>query len=89
MPRPAQKAENPEVLRNLGGPRDLNVRLYCIEAPETEQEPWGDGSTRHLRGLVGPTVPLVNRGTGRWGRTIGQIFTPEGDDLNLAMVLDG
>lgn len=71
------------------GRRDLNVRLYCIDAPETEQEPWGDRSTRHLEGLVGPTVLLVDHGTGRWGRTIGQIFTPEGEDLNLAMVRDG
>ncbi|QIT54111.1 thermonuclease family protein [Aquisalimonas sp. 2447] len=71
------------------GRRDLNVRLYCIDAPETEQEPWGERSTRHLRKLVGPTVLLVDHGAGRWGRTIGQIFTPEGEDLNLAMVGDG
>ena len=71
------------------GREDLNVRLYCIDAPETEQEPWGARSTRHLEGLVGPTVLLVDHGTGRWGRTIGQIFTPEGEDLNLAMVRDG
>ena len=71
------------------GRENLNVRRYCIDAPETEQEPWGDQSTEHLKGLIGPEVRLVDHGRGRWGRVIGQIFTSDGEDLNLAMVRDG
>ena len=71
------------------GREDLNVRLYCIDAPETEQAPWGDLSTEHLARIAGDRVQLVDHGTGRWGRTIGQLISPEGVDLNRRMVADG
>lgn len=71
------------------GRENLNVRMYCIDAPETDQAPWGDRSTEHLIAIAGDRVRLVDHGTGRWGRTIGQVFTPDGVDLNRRMVTDG
>jgi len=67
----------------------IKVRLYCIDAPEIEQAPWGRRSTDHIEGLAGPTVRLVDHGRGRWGRVIGQIFTPAGVNVNRQMVADG
>ena len=68
---------------------EVNVRLYCIDAPETNQEPWGNMATAHLTQLVGSSVELAHRDQDRYGRIIGQIFSLEGIDINLRMVRDG
>ena len=68
---------------------EVNVRLYCIDAPETDQEPWGSMATAHLTQLVGSSVELAHRDQDRYGRIIGQIFSLEGADINLRMVRDG
>lgn len=74
---------------NCGSGREnLNVRLYCIDAPETDQEPWGSIATEHLRGLLGPTVTLESIELDRWGRTIGRI-RQDGVDINWRLVYDG
>ena len=70
------------------GRENLNVRLYCIDAPETSQAPWGDRSTQHLLSMLGPTVALERMDTDRYGRTIGRLIS-DGRDLNLQMVADG
>jgi len=70
------------------GRENLNVRLYCIDAPEMNQEPWGSIATAHLRGLLGPTVTLETIELDRWGRTIGRIHQ-DGLDINRRLVYDG
>ncbi len=66
----------------------LRVRLYCIDAPETDQHPWGADSTEHLRRITPTTIGLVRHNTDRYGRVIGELFDGE-TSLNLAMVRVG
>lgn len=68
----------------------LRVRVWGIDAPETEQQPWGDIATRHFQNLLGNArevqVQVVD--IDRYGRTVGRIFLDD-RDLGLAMVRDG
>ena len=57
------------------GRDNLNVRLYCIDPPETSQAPWGDRSFQHLPSLLRPTVALEGMDTDRYGRTIGRLIS--------------
>ena len=70
------------------GRENLNVRLQCIDAPEPDQAPWGDGATERLRDLVAPQVGLRSMDIDRYGRTIGRIYRNE-QDLNLRLVYEG
>lgn len=70
------------------GRENLNVRLQCIDAPETDQPPWGDRATERLRELVTPQVGLRSMDIDRYGRTIGRIYR-NGEDLNLRLVYEG
>ncbi|WP_456378849.1 thermonuclease family protein [Thiolapillus sp.] len=69
------------------------VRLYCIDAPEMKQKPWGRESRDYLRTITPKQVRVVEHGKDRYGRTIGEVWTADGDDvqenLNLAMVWAG
>lgn len=69
-------------------PAKLKVRLHCIDAPELDQDPWGDQATAHLASLLEDRVQLEALDTDRYGRTVGRLIH-EGVDLNLAMVEDG
>jgi len=74
---------------NCGAGREnLNVRLHCIDAPESDQQPWGDHATRRLRALIGPQVTLRSIEIDRYGRTVGRIYR-DGEDLNLRLVREG
>jgi len=66
----------------------VRIRLYCIDAPELDQRPWGEASRDHLRRLTPPTVRVVEHDRDRYGRLIGELF--DGDtSLNLALVAAG
>ncbi len=75
-----------------GGERK-KVRLYCIDAPEMKQRPWGKESRDYLRAITPEQVKVVEHGKDRYGRIIGEVWTHDGDDvqenLNLAMVWAG
>ncbi len=64
------------------------IRLFCIDAPEMQQKPWGEQSRDHLRGLLGPTVGVERLDTDRYGRTVAKLWTGD-DDTTLRMVRDG
>ena len=68
--------------------KNLNVRLHCIDAPESDQQPWAAHATAHLQSLVAPHVDLWSIELDRYGRTVGRIYR-DGEDLNLRMVADG
>jgi endonuclease YncB( thermonuclease family) len=52
----------------------ITVRLYGIDAPETDQ-PGGAEATRFVTGwLAGRSLLLRNHGTDQYGRVIGEIF---------------
>ena len=64
------------------------VRLHGIDTPERDQ-PYGKQATRNLDKLIGRTVFVVERDTDRYGRLVGVIYTPEGVNVNEAMVCNG
>lgn len=68
--------------------RKTRVRLYCIDAPEMGQEPWGRESRDHLRAMVGSLVRVAARNRDRYGRTVAEVFS-ENRNLNLAQVRAG
>ncbi|MEA3640248.1 MAG: thermonuclease family protein [Lamprobacter sp.] len=67
----------------------LKVRLYCIDAPENAQRPWGHESRDHLRRITPQLIGLRIRDTDRYGRKVGEVLTAEGANLNQQMVADG
>ena len=68
----------------------LKIRLYCLDAPERSQKPWGRESRIHLQGILPKTFVLKEKETDRYGRTVGEILDPDtGRNINLRMVEDG
>ena len=80
-----------DTLRLRCGGERLQVRLYCIDAPEMEQEPWGRWSRDYLRTITPKQVRLIPRDQDTYGRTVAEIFTDDAKrpNLNLAMVRSG
>lgn len=68
----------------------VKVRLYCIDAPELLQAPWGEQSRDHLRGRIPPaaSVDLVSVTRDKYGRTVGVLLF-DGMNVNLNQVQSG
>ncbi len=66
----------------------MKVRLYCIDAPEMGQKPWGRQSRDYLREITPPEVRLVAHGHDRYGRTVAEVFAGA-KNLNLEQVRAG
>ncbi|MBS2035171.1 thermonuclease family protein [bacterium] len=66
------------------------VRLDSIDAPEKRQ-PGGPESRQALRQLIpnGAQVHLLPLGQDRYGRILGQLYLPDGTNLNVRQVRDG
>jgi len=66
------------------------VRLYCIDAPEKEQRPWGDESRTALRNRLRrhDRVQLRIHDVDSYGRQVAEILH-NGENINLRMVRDG
>ena len=64
------------------------VRLHGIDTPERDQ-PYGKQATRNLDRLIGGKVFVREKDTDRYGRLVGVIYTPEGVNVNEAMVCNG
>lgn len=69
----------------------VKVRLYCIDAPEMGQWPWGKVSRDYLRAITPKQVRLVAHDRDRYGRTVGEVITTDEaqENLNLAMIWSG
>jgi endonuclease YncB( thermonuclease family) len=79
-----------DTLRATCAGEALKIRLYCIDAPEMAQRPWGQESRDHLRRITPREVGLVERDKDRYGRIVGEIGVPAGEtSINLAMVEAG
>lgn len=65
------------------------ISLYCIDAPEMQQKPWGILSRDYLRSILSTQLVLERMDTDRYGRTVGRLFTLSGDDANLTMTQTG
>src|SRR5687768_10735860 len=60
----------------------VTVRLYGVDAPEKAQ-PFGTQAKNFASQLaIGKFVTLEEKGKDRYGRTIGEIFLPDGKSLN-------
>ena len=66
------------------------VRLYCIDAPEMGQRPWGPESRAALRKLLrrNDRIQLVIHDIDSYGRQVAGIFH-RGENVNLRMVTGG
>jgi endonuclease YncB( thermonuclease family) len=68
----------------------VTVRLYCIDAPEMAQRPWGTGARRALERLTPREVQLRPITLDRFGRTVGAIHDPvENVSLGVELVRGG
>jgi endonuclease YncB( thermonuclease family) len=67
------------------------VRFYCVDAPETSQDPWGKISTDYLLRYIKPgsMVKVKQFDKDRYGRIVGELHTTDGVNLNLTLVKAG
>jgi endonuclease YncB( thermonuclease family) len=79
-----------DTMRVREGNRTLNVRLACIDAPESSQAPFGSQARQQLQALapVGSSVELRIKATDRYGRSVAEL-TRGGRNLNQALVASG
>ena len=79
-----------DTLRVREGNRTLNVRLACIDAPETSQAPHGANARSQLQALapLGSSVELRIQATDRYGRSVAEL-SRNGRSLNQALVASG
>ena len=79
-----------DTLRVREGNRSVNVRLACIDAPESRQAPFGAEARQQLQALapVGSTVELRVKATDRYGRAVAEL-TRGGRNLNQTLVASG
>ena len=68
----------------------IKIRLYCIDAPEMGQRPWGKESRDYFRGLIpqGTEVDVRKHDRDRYGRTVGEVLRKR-ENVNLAMIEAG
>lgn len=66
----------------------IKLRLYCIDAPELGQEPWGIEARDRLRELAKSEVRIDPRDHDRYGRQVSVVWRGS-QDLNLEMVREG
>ncbi len=78
-------------LRLTCGGRSVEVRLYCIDAPEKGQKPWGNRSRAHLKRIATNQVEMRPIETDRFARTVAEVYTADGErlSLNLEQVKQG
>jgi endonuclease YncB( thermonuclease family) len=79
-----------DTMRVREGNRTVNVRLACIDAPESSQAPFGAQARQQLQALapVGSSVELRIKATDRYGRSVAEL-TRGGRNLNQALVASG
>ena len=79
-----------DTLRVREGNRTVNVRLACIDAPESSQAPFGTQARQQLQTLapIGSNVELRIKATDRYGRSVAEL-TRSGRNLNQALVASG
>lgn len=86
-----EKISDGDTMNLRCGSRLVKVRLYCIDAPEMAQKPWGTRSREHLQSITPPTVKLLKIDQDQYGRTVGEIYTADSKQrlLNLEQVENG
>ncbi len=70
--------------------RAYEVRLYCIDAPELDQRPWGRRSRDYLRRIMPEIIEMQVIETDGYGRRVSLVRDVKtGESLNLALVTAG
>lgn len=64
------------------------LRLYCIDAPEYDQKPWGEKSTAYLRSQLPEYFEIQVVGKDQYQRTLAKIFVG-GEDVNGSLLQSG
>jgi len=79
-----------DTLRVRQGHRTLNVRLACIDAPETSQGVHGTQARKQLQNLAptGSAIELRIKATDRYGRSVAEL-SRGGRNLNQTLVASG
>ncbi len=77
-----------DTLRVSCDQKKYKVRLYCIDAPEIGQRPWGQEAREFLRSSLKGKVNLVVHGHDNYGRKLAEVFV-KGKNINLEMVKSG
>ena len=79
-----------DTIRVIEGGRRLTIRLACIDAPESSQQPWGTKSLAFLKQLtpVGSEVSLRVQTADCYGRTVAELLNSRGN-VNTQMVRAG
>ncbi len=69
----------------------IEVRLYCIDAPERQQRPWGGLARVNLRRIATPRLEIQAVEIDRFGRTVARVYAPGPPRrmLNLEQVRGG
>lgn len=79
-----------DTVRLKCGDEFVTVRLYCIDAPEMAQRPWGPGAKKALERLAPKHLELRPLTLDRYGRTVGAIHDPSANaSLGLELVRGG
>ena len=68
--------------------RKIKVRLYCIDAPEMGQKPWGTMIRDHLRQVTGSSVRLVAHDHDCYVQMVGEVYSVS-TNLNKEQVGNG
>lgn len=75
-------------IRNQG--KTITVRLGCIDAPETKQQPWGEQSAVRLRQILPPGTAVRVRqiDLDQYSRTVAELYKGN-SSVNLQLVQEG
>ena len=68
---------------------DIRIRLWGIDTPERDQPYGGKATTALKRMLRWEKLYLETKNVDRYGRTVGVIYTADGEEINLKMVCEG
>ncbi|MCP9934810.1 thermonuclease family protein [Cyanobium sp. Candia 9D4] len=80
-----------DTLRVEEAGRKLTIRVACIDAPEMAQAPYEQQARQALQALlpIGSTVTLKVQTRDRYGRTVAEVFAPNGANAGLTLVQQG
>lgn len=66
-----------------------NVRVFCIDAPEIGQVPWGAQARDAIRAEVRGTIRVLVDDVDKWGRPVAELIRDDGWNLGLELVRAG
>lgn len=79
-----------DTLRIRSQAKTITVRLGCVDAPETKQQPWGEQSAARLGQILPPGTAVRVReiDRDRYGRTVAELYKGN-SSVNLQLVQEG